>query len=70
MAVVSSVYTCAAHQIAINNANIMWVSHLDFQEVTPGYYQGFIQPAAGNYFNTTAMWSDPGLLVRQISPLL
>ena len=65
-AVVAAAHTCAAHQIALNNANIVWVSHLDFQEIYPGYFQGLIQKQAGDFLSNQSQWQDPGLLVSAI----
>lgn len=38
-------------------------THLDFQESSPGYYEGILQPSSGPYLNTSSVASDPGAQV-------
>ena len=66
----AAAHVCAAHQLALNDANIMWVAHLDFQEIYPGYFQGLIQKQAGDFLSNRSQWQDPGLLVSATRALV
>lgn len=67
---VTAWYSYVAHDIAVSNLNIVFATHLDFQEIyTPNSNQhGIIPLAAGAYLNDTSSNASTALAYGSTSP--
>ena len=69
-AIVTAWYICIAHNIAVSDPNIVFATHLDFQEIyAPGANQhGIIPLAAGTFLNGTNATADTALAYGSTNP--
>jgi hypothetical protein len=69
-ATVTAWYVCLAHNISVANLNIIFATHLDFQEIyTPGANQhGIIPLATGTYLNDTNANASTALAYGSTNP--
>lgn len=67
---VTAWYICLAHNIVVTNLNIVFATHLDFQEIyTPSANQhGIIPLAAGAYLNGTSANTSTALAYGSTHP--
>ena len=64
----AATYVCQANYVAVSAPNLIWTTHLDFQETYSGYPKGCIQPFSGIYLNSPQSQADPCYQVHLPGP--